>query len=273
MSKDEGDMPMFSFVISHYAATPKHNDILAGCIESIRKTHSSDTPIHIIDSKSPCKIVLMNILQDPYVFFHKNPFPSAGEVGALYWYATHPVSKYAAVIHDSMRCFQDMSKFVTKMQKSQMSVSFLWFFLGAHQYHIKHIEKCFRTMSNDEELLASRMALLRKGTRNIDWVGCFGNSILVSQERLAWYSNTLHIFTPLPIMNEKPYREAYERILGIIFAQNEKNLMIINGNIFRQPYAADIEAHLEDLTYEELKNKIEKEHDHIQPMFKFWVGR
>lgn len=261
-------MSTYAFVIPHYASNLKHQKLLERCVESIRKTHSPTTPIYIIDSHSPLPIRSLDIIIDSHIWIHKNPYPNAGEIGALYWFARNAVAEVGILLHDSMCCVDSLEPYVQKMQRECVNIQFLWHFSSAFHYHHTHILQCFQHMDPTPLTVQKRMAKLSTG--GVDWHGCFGSSLIVSQPRLKWYAETLHVFKPLPFMNEKCYREAYERILGILFFSHEQQLMSVCGNIYNHVFKPD--EKVQDMSFEELRSTVANR-GYQGPVVKIWVGR
>lgn len=250
---------LFSFVVSHYATTDAHNDMLRLCIESIRNTHDIETPIHVIDSLSP----IAYTDNDPFVYIHTNPFPEAGEVGALYWFSQNNVSRHAAVIHDSMRILHDISKYGTFVHHPIP----MWHFEYAFQYHETQIIECIELIDPSDPIRSQRIDQF-KNKAGITWTGCFGSSMLISHDRLNWYANTLDIFRPISIVRDKAYRQAYERILGLLLHENEDMPL-------RTSLCGHITQHsdqIETLSFVTLYNTLKACH-YDYPAIKMWVGR
>lgn len=268
---------MYSFVIPHFAQTPKHVAILESCIYFIRRTQPShDVPIYIIrNTNSTQAITSLDILTDPYIQIHDNPYPDAGEIGALYWVYSNKdkiVTDHVILFHDSMRCIRDMSSLVNTMRRERIDVSFLWFFTRGFAYYYNELKQCFDMM--DPTKTIQRLQKFVCTSAGWEWVGCFGSSIIISVERLTFYADHVNLFAPIAIVKSKPYREAYERILGLIFHEHESRFIVANGDIFEQPFMADTESGLENLSFEDL---IVKLNDYIcttKPYaIKIFVGR
>jgi hypothetical protein len=265
---------MFSIVIPHFAQSRKHIEILNVCVYFIRKTQPVNTPIHIVrNPNSRHDITSLDILTDPDIKIHVNPYPDAGEIGTLYWMSDNKgaiQTEYAILLHDSMRCIKSLENHIVHMKSNGVHVSHLWSFHKGFSYHLNEIRQCFDLIdANKANERTMQMMKFPKG-----WAGCFGCSMIISIERLCFYAKHAHLFAPIEIMKVKPYREAYERILGLMFNEFEPRILDVNGDIFTQPFMGVTNTGMEYVSYEELMKRFNGYiRDKDPSIIKIFVGR
>jgi hypothetical protein len=260
----------YGFIITRHVNSEKTNFYWNNCVKLLRHYYP-DNKIVIIDDKSNKDYVKEF---EPYVNIEiiESEFPKRGELLPYYYFIKNNYFDYAVIIHDST-FFHKRINF--ENIQNDVPVLPLWHFeIGKDPERTNATTLGLaRTLKNNYDIyyklketdLLDTM-LLKKYMLN--WYGCYGCQSYISRSFLLELEKKYKITNLLNVVKSRSDRCSLERIMGILFYSEFKNLINIKsllGSIHRYcKWGYSIENYMTDLN---VRKKLPR---HI---IKVWTGR
>lgn len=250
----------FGFIITRHVRDEKTNNYWNICVQRIRKFYPYRKIIIIDDNSVRGKVKASQEYDN--IEYIQSEYPGAGELLPFYYFYKHHFFDHAVILHDSV-FFQKRIRFESLLR---FPVLPLWHFkynenLDLCKSITEHLN--YTTLIN-EKLENNPVNTLGFKLDN-KWFGCFGAQCFISRQFLTRIQLKYNLFSLMKIIKTRPMRCALERIIGILFHLEFRELAALHsllGNIWNYGKWG--------YTYEEYtKNHIYK---HL-PIVKVWTGR
>lgn len=254
-------MDNYGFILTRHVNCEKTNRYWNNCIQCLRRFYPYKKII-IIDDNSNYKFIKADY-DYKNIEIIQSEYPGRGELLPYYYFFKNYFFENAVIIHDSV--FFHRRIFFEKFDK--IKVLPLWHFN-------KDKEDIDRTY-NICEVLNNKYSIQQKlslndqilGLNNDKWYGCFGLQSYINHGFLAYIANKYNIFNLLNIIKQRADRCSLERIFGIIFALEYKeviNKKSLLGEIFSyQKWGYSYENYQHNRKEKKIPNYI----------VKIWTGR
>lgn len=249
----------YGFIITRHVISKLTNKYWNNCIICIRRFYPTHKII-IIDDNSNTNFVKADFdYKNIEIIYTK--YKKRGELLPYYYFFKNKYFDYAVIIHDSV-FFNKKIVF----ENIKLPILPLW-----HFEYVENIDNCLRiskylNYSNyiQEQLIKSTS--IDFGFINYDkWVGCFGIQSYISHKFISHIERKYNLFNLLNVINCRNDRCSLERIMGVIFYTECKNLYptkSLLGDIWKYSKWG--------LTYNEYENN---KYDNNKPLIKVWTGR
>jgi hypothetical protein len=239
----------FGFIIIRHVNSKITDYYWKECYTCIRKFYIN--PIIIIDDSSIKEYLNENIFLKNCTIIYDTEHKGAGEILPYYYFHKLKPFDTAVVIHDSI--------FIqSKIDFSESdNVRFFWSFRHVFDDDlIIHIHNLCKSMSHGNELI-------NLYNQKHLWNGCFGTMSVINWNFLDRV-NKYHSFfdSILPIINNREYRSALERLFALVMYFNDPNI--------KSEYFGDIHRYIRwgISFFEYLTNNFNQ-----YPLMKVWSGR
>jgi len=200
----------YGFIILRHVNSEYTNKYWIQCYNSIRKYYYNK--IIIIDDNSNENYLdksISNSLINCHII--KSEYPKRGEILGYYYLMKYNLFDKAVILHDSTF----INKYIDFFKYDK--VKFLWHF--THHWDSQDDEiKLLKLIKNNTELL--KFYVLKN-----KWMGCFGLQTVIESSFLKNIVTSYNIFNIMNYIDSRPKRMNLERILGLIFVYENKDLI------------------------------------------------
>jgi hypothetical protein len=252
----------FGFIITRHVNSETTNKYWNRCVRCIRQFYPKKKII-IIDDNSKPEFVKADF-EYKNVEIIQSEFPGRGELLPYYYFYKRCFFKNAVIIHDSVFFHKRIN-----FENIQAQVIPLWHF-NSDKENVDNTIRLVSVLRNSldivKNLLDSEIKPL--GFKKYTWFGCFGGQSYISYDFLSSIQNKYDLFNLLNLVKCRADRSCFERILGILFFMNQKNLYratSLLGNIMTYSVWG--------YTFDEYCNFLNDTKRAPKPVVKVWTGR
>jgi hypothetical protein len=254
-------MDNYGFIITRHVKCNKTNRYWNICIQCLRRFYP-EVKIIIIDDNSN-----YNFINADYNYQNieiiKSEFPGRGELLPYYYFFKNHFFENAVIIHDSVF----FHRRINFKNLDNIKVLPLWHF-NKDKEDLERTFKISKVLNNNfliqQKLIISDQVL---GLNNDKWYGCFGLQSYINHGFLDYIANKYNLFNLLNIIKQRADRCSLERLFGIIFAIEYKEVII------KKSLLGDIFSYQKwGYTYENYLNN-RKEKKFPKYIVKIWTGR
>lgn len=254
-------MDNYGFILTRHVNSEKTNRYWNNCIQCIRRFYPLKKII-IIDDNSNFQFVNADY-EYKNIEIIQSEFPGRGELLPYYYFFKKHFFENAVIIHDSVFFH---SKIIFE-KFSRFKVLPLWHFNKDKEDVRRTLNLC--QVLNNKYIIQQKLSLSDQvlGLNMDKWYGCFGVQSYINHDFLTYISNKYNLFNLLNVVKNRLDRCCLERIFGIIFALENKDV------IKQKSLLGDIFAHQKwGYTYENYQNN-RKEKKIPKYIVKIWTGR
>jgi len=256
-------MSDYGFIITRHVNSDKTNRYWNQCVKLIR-TFYPFRKIVIIDDNSKQEFIHADFDYKNVIIIHSE-YPGRGELLPYVYYLKYKWFSNAVIIHDSLFIHKRIP-----FETFNMPVLPLWH----HIYDKENIDNLLRISSG----LNQNRNLIKKlkgndinilGLNNNDKFNlCFGGQTYIKLHFLEQIETKYKLTNLVNVIHNRTDRCALERILGLLFCEEYKQLININslfGDILTQyrAFQYNYDQYNEDLKHKKI----------IHPFVKVWTGR
>lgn len=254
-------MDSYGFIITRHVNSEKTNKYWNQCVKCIQYFYPLKKIVIIDDNsnkeflKSDSEYINITIIPSEFI--------GRGELLPYYYFNKYHFFDNAVIIHDSVF----FHKRVNFEKLVGIQVLPLWHF-NSDKENNENTLKISSYLINSYELrkyISQNETVL--GLQHFKWTGCFGIQSFINYNFLKYLDQKYKLFNMLKIVRTRLDRCCCERIFGILFNIESKNLLTIKslfGNIFSyQQWGYNYEKYQQDNAI----SKINK------PIVKVWTGR
>jgi len=260
-------MDNYGFIITRHVKCDKTNKYWNTCVRCIRYFYP-DKKIIIIDDNS--NQYFIKAFKDYHnIEVIQSEYHGRGELLPYYYFYKKHFFDNALIIHDSIF----IHKRINIEQLIGVSVLPLWHFEPDKHHHDTALILT-KTLKNNYDII-EKLKFKQNGDKHdfitntdSEWVGCFGVQSFINFEFLQLLEVKYNIFNLLEHVKTREYRCASERIFGIIFSIEYKQLLkkkSLLGDILRTRKNGEYSYN----DYEKDKKQMKLPHYII----KVWTGR
>jgi hypothetical protein len=252
----------YGFIITRHVNSEKTNKYWNRCIRCIRKFYPLKK-IVVIDDNSNQDFVKAEF-EYKNVEFIQSEYPGRGELLPYYYFYKRRFFNNAVIIHDSVFFHQriDFDRIRTKAIP-------LWHF-NSDKENVDNTIRLASVLQNSNDLIKqlNNTDIQVLGFKKDNWYGCFGGQSYISYGFLSRMQSKYSLFNLLDVVKNRSDRCCLERILGVIFFNNQKNLYLIQsllGNIMTYSVWGT--------TFDQYCKILEEKKASPLPLVKVWSGR
>jgi hypothetical protein len=263
-------MTNFGFIISRHVNSEKTNKYWNECVRCIQKVHAG-IKIVIIDDNSNYDFVKPETEYDN-VEYVQSEYKGRGELLPYYYFWKNRYWDNAVLLHDSV--------FIQKRipyKKFKMNVMPLWHFGSIHKENTYNTLRIVNYLKNN--YLIKQKLLMKYNNHDVsnimsisnkkEWNGCFGVQTYINLEFLSRLQEKYDLFNMLNCVTTRPDRCCLERIMGIIFFLEDKNIHIY-PSLFGDIHSTHKSY---SLTYDQHREIIKNNGFAKSAYVKVWSGR
>jgi len=252
----------YGFIITRHVNSEKTNKYWNRCIRCIRKFYPLKK-IVVIDDNSNQDFVKAEFDYNN-VEFIQSEYPGRGELLPYYYFYKHKFFDNAVIIHDSVFFHQRINFDNVKYKAIP-----LWHF-NSDKENVDNTYRIASVLNNSyditKQLTDKDVRVL--GFKKDMWFGCFGVQCYINHTFLSKMRDKYSLFNMLNVVTNRSDRCCLERILGIIFFGNQRNLykrQSLLGNIMTYSVWG--------YSYEQYCKFLESNKGSPLPLVKVWTGR
>jgi len=256
----------YGFIIARHVNSEITNHYWNHCIQRIRRFYSPQRyKIVVIDDNSN-KDFLKSEYEYKNVEYVDSEFPGRGELLPYYYFFKNRYFDNAVIIHDSV-FFQSKINF----SRIPFPVIPLWHFSEEKLENLPNSVRLIQFLINNQQIQKTLLETNKFEVLSFNsnkWVGCFGVQSYINYHFLETLQNKYNLFNLLQVVKNRQDRCCLERIMGIIFYNEFKELVKIKsllGSINTYgPWGFTWNEYCEKLTNKQKPSK---------PLIKVWTGR
>jgi hypothetical protein len=226
-------MDNFGFIVTRHVNSEITNKYWNNCIKCLRICYPLKKII-IIDDNSNQEYVKSDY-DYKNIEIINSEFPKRGELLPYYYYYKYNYFDNAVIIHDSV-FFHKRVNF-ENIIKSNIKILPLWHFDADKENYINSLKissKLKNSIDIQKKITMNELNIL--GLNQFKWFGCFGVQSFINHNFLCQIVNKYNLFSIMNNVNNRSDRCCLERIFGIIFYTESKNLykiISLFGNIYK----------------------------------------
>jgi hypothetical protein len=245
----------FGFIITRHVNSIKTNNYWNQCVKLL-KLYYPEQKIIIIDDNSIEDLVYSEF-EYKNITIIKSEYSGRGELLPYIYYLKYNWFDNAVIIHDSVFFH---NKYDFENLKTNMIP--LWFFFNNNS-ELDVIERITKKLNNNNEILMH----LSDWSSN-KWISCFGVMNFINYDFLLYLNNKYNLTNLLDVVKTRSDRCALERIFGIIYYIETKQITTLFGCINNNnSKSIQCDYKFDDYIESFYKNKLES------PVVKVWTGR
>ncbi len=255
----------FGFIITRHVNSEITNKYWNICVRCIKYFYPNKKII-IIDDNSDYNYINDKNIDSENIEIIQSEYPGRGELLPFYYFHKYKYFDNAIIIHDSVFIHNTIN-FSLLIQKN-IHVMPLWHFNPDRDNYLN----TYKISS----LLNNSLSIQKKITGNDDgllglahnkWYGCFGVQCFINYKFLNNIVNKYKIFNLLNRIKNRSDRCSLERIFGVIFYDEYKDLYKFKslfGNVyFHQKWGYNYNQYIQDYNNKKINKSI----------IKVWTGR
>jgi len=253
----------YGFILTRHVNSENTNKYWNRCIRCIR-TFYPLKKIVVIDDNSKKEFVKAEF-EYKNVIFIESEFPGRGELLPYYYFYKHKFFDNAVIIHDSVFFHQRIN-----FDNIRKNIIPLWHF-NSDKENVDNTIHLVNSLNGSNEIIneLNNKDLINLGLhKNKKWYGCFGCQCYINYTFLSELQDKYQLFNLLNVIKNRSDRCCLERILGVIFFLNSKNLYknkSLLGNIMTYCVWG--------FSYNDYNNFLESKKGAPLPLVKVWTGR
>jgi hypothetical protein len=253
----------YGFIITRHVNSENTNKYWNRCVRCIRKFYPLKKIVVIDDNSKPDFVKAEFEYRN--IEFIQSEFPGRGELLPYYYFYKRRFFNNAVIIHDSVFFHKRVD-----FDKIRCRALPLWHF-NKDSENVDNTIRLVGVLKNNYEinkqLIDNELKVLGLNER-VSWFGCFGGQSYINYEFLSRMQAKYSLFNLLDVVKCRSDRCCLERILGIIFFGNQRNLYktkSLLGNIHTYSVWG--------YTFDEYCNFLNNKKYSPLPLVKVWTGR